>query len=283
MRWVLCALLVLALPRAAFAQDWLRSVGPANFTNWSGFYGGGEIGFSNGKVDFSNATQAPEAYALRDTTLEDDFSPSNWPTLGRGNSSTMSYGGFIGYNTQWEDMIFGFEGDYRRASLTVDAPNSPIGRIVSTVDSNTTAVTEYNVVASSSGTLTLIDYASLRARAGWIFGNILPYGFAGAVIGRSNYALTNTVAWQQNTAIPPLEPTLPCTVGVDPECADFSYTSAASGTNVLLYGFSIGGGIDLALTRNIFLRGELEYVQFAPLKGILVDLATAHAGLGLKF
>jgi outer membrane immunogenic protein len=283
MRWVLCALLVLALPRAAFAQSWLQTVGPGTFTNWSGFYGGGEIGYSNSKVDFSGASQAPEAFALRNTTLEQEFTPSNWATLGSANASTMSYGGFIGYNTQWQDTILGFEADYRRASLTVNAPSAPIGRIVSTVDSNTTAVTEYNVVASANASLTLVDYASLRARAGWIFGNILPYGFVGAVIGRSNYTRSTTVGWQQDTQIPPAEPSLPCSTSTDPQCANFSYTSASTGNNVLMYGLSVGGGIDMALTRNIFLRGELEYVQFAPVEGIVVDLGSARVGLGLKF
>jgi outer membrane immunogenic protein len=284
MRWVIWALVVLALPRAAFADDWLRgTVGPGNFTNWSGFYVGGEVGYSSNKTDFSGATQAPLAFALRETTLEADFAPSNWPLLGSATGNTISYGGFVGYNTQWQDMILGFEGDYRRASLTVDAPSSSISRRVTTVDSNSTEVTGYDVTATGGASLTLIDYASLRARAGWIFGNFLPYGYVGAVVGRSNYTRSSTVAWQQDTALPPAEPVLPCNPGSDPQCLNFAFTSAASGNSVLMYGFSIGAGLDVALKRNIFLRGEFEYVQFIPVEGILVDLASARAGLGFKF
>jgi opacity protein-like surface antigen len=50
-----------------------------------------------------------------------------------------------------------------------------------------------------------------------------------------------------------------------------------------MYGFSVGGGIDVALTSNIFVRGELEYVRFAPIGDILVSVTTARLGAGLKF
>ena len=37
-----------------------------------------------------------------------------------------------------------------------------------------------------------------------------------------------------------------------------------------MYGFTVGGGLDVALTSNIFLRGEFEYVRFAPLADMTV-------------
>ena len=84
MRWVICAVVVLAFAPRAFADDLdiLRgtdTVGPATFTKWSGFYFGAQTGFTGGNANFANSTQAPIAYALRDTALEDTFEPSNWP------------------------------------------------------------------------------------------------------------------------------------------------------------------------------------------------------------
>ena len=51
----------------------------------------------------------------------------------------------------------------------------------------------------------------------------------------------------------------------------------------MLYGFSVGGGVDWALTPNIFLRGEFEYVQFAPIASIVASIVTARVGAGFKF
>ena len=75
MRWVVCVALLLALVPRAFAGDYdilrgAQPVGPATFTRWSGFYAGGQYGWSDANADFSNATSGPVAFALRITTLE---------------------------------------------------------------------------------------------------------------------------------------------------------------------------------------------------------------------
>ena len=79
-----------AAPPTAFGDEFgqlgLRSVGPANFMDWRGFYVGGQFGYSDARADFSNATQAPIAYDLRELSLEDEFTPSNWPVLGTATS-----------------------------------------------------------------------------------------------------------------------------------------------------------------------------------------------------
>ena len=50
-----------------------------------------------------------------------------------------------------------------------------------------------------------------------------------------------------------------------------------------MVGFTFGGGLDVALTRNVFLRAEYEYVQFAPIANLVVDVNTVRGGLGIKF
>lgn len=39
----------------------------------------------------------------------------------------------------------------------------------------------------------------------------------------------------------------------------------------------------VALMPNLFVRGEIEYIYFAPLNGIQVSVASARVGIGLKY
>lgn len=291
MRWLICALVVLGFAPRALAGDLdiLRGeqpVGPATFTRWSGFYIGGQVGYSNANADFSNATQGPLGFLLRQTALEADFSPSQWQVLGRTVAAARSYGGFAGFNTQWQDLMLGIEADYTRASAFLTAPASPISRFLTTNPSANEAL-GFDPTLNGSATLQLVDYASLRARAGWIFGNFLPYGFAGLVIGRANYTVSASAQWQEATTVSlsgqPPPPVFPCDPSYELCSSVFSVSSSDSKNSALMYGFSVGGGLDFALTSNIFVRGEFEFVQFAPLAGILASISSARVGAGLKF
>jgi outer membrane immunogenic protein len=278
MRWVVCVLLVLNLASRAFAQDFdvLRgseSVGPATFTNWSGVYIGGQWGYGNLNADFSRATQPLVASSLIELVLEADDAPSQWPVLGTGSTDASGFGGFAGYNTQWQNLILGVEANYTHTSLTAAASESPIpDRVVSAGSLG------YSVNLLGTGTLSVTDYGSLRARAGYVINNFLPYGFVGFVLGSGNYAVTTDIYGQQSSASPPV---LPCTPSTT--CVDYNFANSAARNGVLMYGFSAGGGLDYALTQNVFLRGEFEYVQFAPVADIVASIISAHVGVGVKF
>lgn len=279
MRWLVCALVVLGFAPRAFAADLdvLRgdkSVGPATFTNWTGFYAGGEWGYTNDTTDFSHATNSLVAYSLRDLTLEEDDNVSSWSVLGNASTTTTTPSGFVGYNTQWESLILGLEADYTYASASTVATSSPISREVS-AGGNT-----YDVAVEGSASVHVVDYASLRARAGWILNNFLPYGFVGFVVGRGDVTRTSLVFGQENPSSPPV---VPCDFNLSPTCVDFSFPNSQSQNNVLLYGGSVGLGMDYALTSNIFLRGEFEYVRFLPLDDILVTMTSARVGAGVRF
>ena len=303
MRWLICAVGVLALAPSAFAQDFdaLRgpqTVGPPSFMRWSGFYFGGQAAYSGGTANFQGTTQGPLAYQLRDSVIESTYSPSQWSLLGNDGADATSYGGFVGFNTQWQELVLGGEINYSRANMAFAAPSTPIDRLVTTVDSNTQAETLWNLGANGSGTLRLIDYASLRARAGWAFGNnFLPYGFAGFVVGRADFRelaeiggptattgptlITNPATGTTTTYVP--APVLPCNPSVPESCSFFEAGSSDSANATLMYGFNFGGGVDIALMSNVFLRGEFEYIHFLPYNGIVLDMATARIGAGFKF
>jgi opacity protein-like surface antigen len=274
MRCVVYALLAFAFAPSAFADDlsWLngpRTAVPV-VNGWAGFYVGGQVSYSSAGGDFSNTTQAPLAFALRELALEAQAAPSNWQVLGQANHSAAGFGGFIGYNTQYEKLILGVEANYDQANLSLTAPNSPISRRVSV------SGTPYDVTVTGSGNLTDLDFATLRARGGWALGNFLPYAFAGLAVGHSNVSIVGTAFGVQN-------PPLGCPAGTNPPCVPFSFTGTAGKRGEWMYGFTVGAGLDMALTRNVFLRAEYEFVQFAPVSSLIVSVNTARAGLGVKF
>jgi len=278
MRCVVYVLLTLAFAPSAFADDlsWLTAPHPAAVpivNGWAGFFLGGQLSYSSGRGDFSNTTQDPIAYALRDTTLEADVAPSSWPVLGKAYDSRVGFGGFVGYNTQYEKLVLGVEANYDQADLSLAAPNYPITRVTS-AGSNT-----YLVNISGSGTASDIDFGTLRARAGWALGNFLPYGFAGVALGHTDVSIMTSVSGQQN---PPASG--PCLPTSTPACLPFAFTTNTGRGSEWLYGFTLGAGLDVALTRNVFLRTEYEYVQFAPVSGGLqIDINTVRVGAAFKF
>jgi outer membrane immunogenic protein len=280
MRWVVCAVFVLAITPPAFAGDLdiLRGpqpVGSALYPRWQGFYFGGQASYSDMSADFSRATGPLVAASLAELTLESQVSPSSWPVAGQGTSQVAGFGGFVGYNTQWEDLVLGFEANYTHSPVTVSSAGTPILDRVFVVGSN-----EDSVSLEGNGMMRITDYGSIRARAGYIFGNLLPYGFAGLALGRANYDVTSLVFGQQNalTATPPI---LPCTPGGT--CVPYSFTNSAAKNGLILYGFSVGGGVEMALSPNIFLRGEYEFIQFAEIQNITATISTVRIGGGFKF
>ena len=110
--------------------------------------------------------------------------------------------------TQWQDVVLGLEGNYTHTAFATTASVSPLlgangtGSIVSAGGNN------YSVNLTGTGQLQITDYASLRARAGWVLGNFLPYGFTGLVVGRGNYSVTSLIYGQENPSSPPLFPAI---------------------------------------------------------------------------
>ena len=277
MRRVIYALLAFAFAPSAFADDlsWITGAQPAapmNVNGWAGIYLGGQVSYSGAGGNFNNTTQGPVAFALRNTTLEDQVMPSNWQVLGQANHGATGFGGFAGYNTQFERLVLGVEANYDQANLSLIAPNSPISRQTS-AGGNT-----YDLTITGNGSVTDLNFGTLRARAGWALGNFLPYGFAGVAVGHANVNIAATVSGIENPQ------NRPCTPGgPTPACVPFSFTGTAGKSGEWMVGFTFGGGLDVALTRNVFLRAEYEYVQFAPIANLVVDVNSVRGGLGVKF
>ncbi len=164
---------------------------------WSGVYGGAQAGFSTASVNFNQNVGALVGDMLRLTTIEQDFNISSWPVLGKPNPVGGSYGGFVGYNWQWEDAVTGFEINYNRTSLSGSASNS-LSR--SFVDSNPSIPTGHHYFynpATVTGTAAarITDWGTFRFRGGWAAGMFLPYGFVAFAVGRADISRSASVTW----------------------------------------------------------------------------------------
>jgi len=246
--------------------------------SWRGFYLGGQFSYSEATADFATSTQGPIAYSLRETTLESDYAPSNWPILGSANASRAGLGGFLGYNFEYltptARVVLGFEANYDQANLTLNAANNPLSLLLPTGASGNS----YSVQLTGSGTISNLIFGTLRARAGWEFGNFLPYMFAGLAIGHADVNITTTTSGYYN---PPLSGF--CLLSSTPPCLHFSDTGTAGKNSDWTAGLAAGAGVDMALTPNFFLRGEYEYVAFESIEGIPLHLNTVRIGGAFKF
>ncbi len=275
MRWVV----VLALAPRAYAQDFgiLRGTQPTY--HWSGFYGGAQLGYSSADANFGNTTTSNVGYILRNTQIELDEGISQWVVLPNSRSSGgIDMGGFIGYNSEWENLIFGVELNYNRTSLKTSTSGT-IAR--SFFDSNNLPPGhhyDYDLSVTGQASIQMTDIGEFRVRAGYEWSNFLPYGFAGFAVGRANYSNTATVEYTAQDIVdvenPPLTPL---------SNLFFDSSAGQSQSNAYAYGFATGLGTEVGLTSNIFLRGELEYIYFFPLDGIHLTVASARLGAGLKF
>lgn len=258
----------------AMAQDWLRGSSvitppaPAGL-DWSGFYFGGQGSYVIGETKFSNNIKPLVADMLRLTTLESEQHVSDWPVITQaGAAHSTGYGGFVGYNTRWEDVILGLELNYTSTNYDNRASGS-ISRIVTLSDQF-----EYDVTVIGQSRMQVTDIMTLRGRGGYAFGQFLPYLTAGLAFGRANYSDTAILQWTTNyigSAVP--APTNPCPT----LCTD---SETRSKNNAIAYGFAFGAGVDVAIAPHVFLRADYEFTQFT---NINTSLNNARVGIGLRF
>jgi opacity protein-like surface antigen len=259
------------LPLPPIAQE-LASYIPAfpAYFRWEGVYVGGQVTAAIGNADFTNSTQPLLALMFRVLTLETEQHPSTWQVLGASDNHGTGFGGFAGYNKQFDNTLLGVELNYTRSNLTVVAPSFPIGRQTPTLSNGLT----YQVDLSGAGSLKIEDYTTLRARLGWVIDNFMPYATVGVAAGRADIAVSVTCHCVQTA--PPPNPN-----NIQP--VDFSFTTSTNKQQAVLFGYAAGGGLDVALTHNLFGRVEYEYVQFPPVAQITSHIHSGRVGFALKF
>jgi len=280
MRLLVRGLLLASVASPAFAADvdnsWLRGsssfpADPPPFQRWNGVYGGGQVGADFDGIDFRNVVGSSITTIQG---LDANFSGiplSSFPRLTSMDSKGISYGGFVGYNYQIDDVVLGFELNFNRATLNGTMSDKQSHGYYVPANSSLYATT-FNVITSASAAAA--EYGTIRARGGWAYGNFLPYVFAGVSLGQVNTSGSVNVNYQGT--IVPLSGTGPSTIGGN-------WTQSNINHGKWLAGFDAGLGIDYAVTRNIFVRGEAEYLQLADQNDIRTSVVSVRAGAGLKF
>ena len=260
------------MPAGAAAQDLddtslrgsFRNGAAAAYNRWDGWNFGVQIGASNMNTDFSNSTSSLVAHILRQSTLETEASPSSWPTLSSNTTNGRQFGAFIGYNVQWDQLVVGFDVGYNRFAKMESSASDSLSRSVTTSDG---VLNDVTIAAQSS--ISLTDYATVRARAGYAFGQFLPYAVVGATVGRFNYVNSATVTVIQtfNNVSSQYGP----------------ITESNSRNNAIVGGVVAGLGMDMTILPNMFVRAEWEFIAFGEVSGIKTNINTGRVGLGMKF
>jgi opacity protein-like surface antigen len=194
---------------------------------------------------------------------------SQWPVLSSSSSSGdangASFGGFIGYNYEWEDVITGLELNYNHFLSLSTSTNGSVQRTFND-STNLPPGHDYNytVNASAQSSLHMTDIATFRARAGWEAGSFLPYAFAGLAVGRADTSTSATVSgsyYDVPTVQPAGTPQLGClpVYGVSPvtgtcppQTLNVNPGTVGNFQNgAFAYGVATGLGMDIAVRRLI--------------------------------
>jgi opacity protein-like surface antigen len=258
--------------RAADMPDFLR--GPVGFTparvNWQGYYVGVQGAYGSSDENLNGSTNNMVAALITNNVIQ-EMGVAGWNlNLGKQSARTSSFGGFAGYNSQWDDVVIGLEASYLHGSFggSASAGQELVGGPLSDKFFHDVAVT-------STSTIAISDMATLRARAAYAYGSFLPYLFGGFALGNAD--ITQSVFISDHYA-----PTLLGAIG---SCASPTICASLSATNGLhnhlIYGYTGGMGVDINLWSSLFFRAEWEYVRFTSTVDTTIN--TVRAGLGYKF
>ena len=266
--------------QAADMPDYLRGSLPPSSTptrNWSGWYAGGQVGYSWTNTDYGATVVSMTNDLFRSTTLQGPV--SQLTLLGRVNGRSPGFGAFVGRNFQYDDVVLGVEANYNYLSSLATSTAASLGPIQvpqPTLVLPPGATAADGVTLKGSAALQVKDEMTFRGRAGWATGDFLPYMFGGLAVGRMDVtrtvssSVTRTINFANgnSTSFP-----LP----------QFALTTTDGRSNNFVAGWTAGLGMEYMLWGNVFLRGEWEYIKFMSIKNTAVTQNSVHAGLGYKF
>jgi outer membrane immunogenic protein len=284
MRRFLMATAIVGLASGASAADmpdYLRgSIPPTLSTtrvNWQGYYIGGQAGYGSSDESFNGSTRTMMAALLSNTVIENEMGVSQWNLgLGKESARTSGFGGFVGYNLQWDDVVLGIEASYLHGKFG-GASTASEERVSPAALSDSFF---HDVKATSQAAISISDMATFRARAGYAYGSFLPYLFGGVALGNADISRTVTVDDHFAPTLAGAIAACPVPPGSPPPfCAHLSATEAQH--NHLIYGYTAGLGVDINLIGGLFMRAEWEYIRFTA--SVDTSINTVRAGLGYKF
>jgi len=271
----LAPLAALALPQGGFAADFFGSAlrgsiappQPVNTAPWDGVYFGGSAAYTSGDFKPRTSGYAALSTQLQGTTLDAETNLARDLSARDGNARDGAYGGFIGYNTTWDDVVLGVEADYQRSELTFNSTTNVGRQFVDSLGVNE------SYAATSQVRSRIQDILSLRARAGYAYGDFLPYLTIGIGVIHGQSSVNASVR----------------DIGIDTNVPqryqnfDVTYAAGYRNRDKWAVGAAVGAGVDYLLTSSIFLRAEYQYMRFNSFDGTEVNLNNAKVGLAAKF
>ena len=182
--------------RAADMPDFLRGgFAPVPVVrNWAGWYVGGQADYSVANIDLGHGQQSPVDFILRNTLIQGPV--DGLMLFGRHHEQSAGFGGFVGRNWQWDDVVLGVEANYVHLSdITAFEQNSIARRFDNPFGQTLPAghIDRYDVTVTGAAQMQIKDVMTFRGRAGWICGDFLPYAFGGLAVGRLATSRSATV------------------------------------------------------------------------------------------
>ena len=137
--------------------------------NWQGGYVGGHAAYGTSNMNFANSTSNIAARLLDGTEMENVQRISRVADHGKVSAHGEGFGGFVGYNSQWSDVVVGVELNYTHGKFGGSQAGS-MSRFFSLPSG-------YTVGATYEGTarMSISDMGTLRVRGGYAYGSFLPY------------------------------------------------------------------------------------------------------------
>jgi outer membrane immunogenic protein len=238
--------------------------------NWQGFYIGAQAGYGSSDENFNGINQPMTATMLANTVIEQDLAVSRWGLdLGKSSERSAGFGGFTGYNAQWDDVVLGIEVSYLHSAFGGSASASEHRFFAPLSDGY-----YHDILSSSTDSIAISDMATFRARAAYAYGSFLPYLFGGFALGAADITRSVSVVDKYSLIGPPGGAAC-----LPNNCYNPTLTSVQH--NHLLYGYTAGLGVDVNLIGGLFLRAEWEYIRFT--SAVDTNVNTVRAGLGYKF
>ncbi len=249
MRRLLLAAMLIGAATSARAADlpFLRGGFTDGYSrpSWQGVYAGAQGSWGSVNSNLPNNINAD---------MQASFQPPpgvnyTWGSTGIAHKNNGGFGAFAGYNSQWDDVVIGIEGNYIHDNFHANAFGNGL------------AIGAGNAVVGptyTSASLNLTDFGSVRVRAGWAVSCVLPYIFVGAGFGSQTLDRTTTAS---------------------PPPVSNAWTTDSS--SKLIYGYTAGGGIDVTLTGGLFGRFEYEYKRVT--SNFNSTINSVRLGLGYKF
>ena len=227
--------------------------------SWTGFYIGGNIGYSWGKTDTEAAFPGLAANIPQGVANVPGSSFS-----GSTNLNGWISGAQIGYNFQFDNWLAGIETDLQASGEKGDFNDQGVA---SSVASTCCGGVEVEITGSNTTTYEakISWFGTVRGRFGWASNGLLLYGTGGVAYGRVNLSGTTT-----------LSGTITCVSHCGLWLPVSFANSTPFGTSGINVGWALGGGLEGAVPNMSNFTWKVEYLHID--LGSL-DLAATTAGV----